>query len=230
MNNQSDIIFLQQSIERRTIRYRKMASHMAQLNATPDNYEHISEVIHKSLAKTWHALADAKIELEKILNTPGNLLYSNKLVDCQDNGTVLLVDDANRELIKFLSMHPSYLHKLHSRVFEELIARIFSDLGYSVELMPATHDGGKDIILTYNSPMGRSIAYVQCKRYSPENKVGIKTVRELYGVHDSNRINKSLIVTTSDYTKDAYNYAQGLSFLISLKNFVDIENWLKQYK
>ena len=34
----------------------------------------------------------------------------------------------------------------HSRILEEMIAEIFSGLGYDVELTKRTRDGGKDII------------------------------------------------------------------------------------
>ena len=98
----------------------------------------------------------------------------------QASSTIIL---ANEELMKFLARNPRYLSVLDSRAFEELIARIFVDLGHDVELMRATHDGGKDIILRSEGPGGPFICYVQCKHYSPLNPVGIDAVRQDYGVH-----------------------------------------------
>jgi restriction endonuclease Mrr len=229
MANESDIFLLRQKIERRTIRYRKMVSHMAQLNASPSNNENISDIIQKNIKQLWSDLESAKNELNQIIKKPENILYKNKLVDCIDSKTQIMLNDANDELLQFLAKNPNYLYKLHSRTFEELIAKIFNDLGCSVELTQATHDGGRDIILTFESPTGRNIAYVECKKYSPENTVGIDIVRGVFGVHCSDRVNQSLIVTTSNFTKEAYDYAKSLFFLISLKNYNDVVNWLKRY-
>jgi restriction endonuclease Mrr len=229
MANENSILLLQQRIERRTIRYRKMVSHMAQLNATPSANEEFSEIVHKNLKKLWNDLENAKNELNFIINRPENILYSNKLIDREDNKSQIVLNEAKTELLKFLGMNPNYLYKLNSRVFEELIAKIFSDLGYSVELTPATHDKGRDIILTFESPIGKNVAYVECKKHSPDKPVGIDIVRGVYGVHCSDRVNQSLIVTTSYFTKDAYDYAKSLFFLISLKNYDHVVNWLKRY-
>ena len=40
------------------------------------------------------------------------------------------------------------IYDISSREFEELIAEVFSQQGYNVEITPATRDGGCDIIAT----------------------------------------------------------------------------------
>jgi len=229
MEIESNILLLQQRIERRTIRYRKMISHMAQLNAYPINNEHMTDVIHKNITKLWNDLENAKNELDFVIQSTGRNLYNNNLADSPDNKTIIWLNDANDELLKFLGTNPNYLHKLNSRLFEEVIAKIFYDLGCAVELTPATHDGGKDIILTFEGPTGKNIAYVECKKYSPENPVGIEIVRGVHSVHLENNVNKSLIVTTSHFTPEACRFERNHKLLISLHNYNDVVNWLKKY-
>ena len=40
--------------------------------------------------------------------------------------------------------HPELMRNLSPRKFEELVAELFSDMGYEVVLTPATRDGGFD--------------------------------------------------------------------------------------
>ena len=55
---------------------------------------------------------------------------------------ILMVNEA---LIERLRVQPQAIYDLPPRKFEELIAELLDDLGYEVELTPATGDGGKDI-------------------------------------------------------------------------------------
>jgi len=51
----------------------------------------------------------------------------------------------NEELLDYLRRHPELLYELHPRRFEEVIAAIWSSLGYEVTLTPRSRDGGKDL-------------------------------------------------------------------------------------
>jgi len=46
---------------------------------------------------------------------------------------------------------------------------------------------------------------IQCKRY--KNTVPVKVVRELYGVMQSEKANKGILITTSDFSSDGYKFA-----------------------
>jgi len=50
------------------------------------------------------------------------------------------------QLIKLIQEDNSYIHRISPREFEEIIAEIFRDKGFDVEITKKTRDGGKDII------------------------------------------------------------------------------------
>jgi restriction endonuclease Mrr len=219
---------LQMKLERRNLLFRKAARYVAELNTSGDmRSDAFQDRVNRNMVRAREALESTQGQIRVLLESASTSLLDK---ESSDSVIVQLMDAANDELLGFLANNPRYLHSLHARTFEELIARIFIDLGCSVELMKATHDGGKDIILRTESPAGPSIAYVQCKRTSPERPVGIDIVRQLHGVHMKDNVNQSLIVTTSRFTPTASDYAQDLAFLISLKEYADIVSWLKMYK
>lgn len=104
---------------------------------------------------------------------------------------------------------PDILKQITPREFEEAVSKILEMHGYEIiEVTKATRDGGKDIIAKY---VGGGIPYVicvECKQWNPSRKVGIDVVRKLSAVQRDKYINKSIIVTTSFFTKDAKKYAE----------------------
>jgi len=82
----------------------------------------------------------------------------------------LIVTNIDDEIKKYFNKHPEKLYDLNPRKFEELIASILKDLGFDVELTKVTRDGGRDIIASIRTKVSTFLTYVECKRYSPENK------------------------------------------------------------
>lgn len=147
-----------------------------------------------------------------------------------ENNKKLQVDlnEVNTELIAYLAKHPEFLHELHHRKFEELIAEIFRNKGYDVTLTPKTRDGGKDIIALYKSPFGHQMFIIECKKYTTK-KVGVELVRGLYGVKTAERYTQAILVTTSTFTKDAKEFVKPLRFELDLKDYNDITQWCKEF-
>ncbi len=141
----------------------------------------------------------------------------------------LIVTDLSNEIKKYLSKHPEKIYNLSSRQFEELIADILKDLGFDVELTKATRDGGRDIIASIRNTVSTFLAYIECKRYSSDNKVGVGIIREVAGVHYIRKPSKSMIVTSSFFTQDAVNEAKIMENQLDLKDYDDIKEWLKGY-
>lgn len=146
--------------------------------------------------------------------------------------SILRVDfgDINMKLIKLLAQHPELMYQLESRKFEELVAELFANKGYHVELTPRTRDGGKDIYAIKKDSIAPSLYVVEAKRYSKTNKVGVEIVRGLYGVKNAERATAGIIVTTSSFTKDALDFASPLKYELSLKDFDYLKKWLENYK
>lgn len=140
-----------------------------------------------------------------------------------------IITDINDEIKKYLKKYPEKLYSLSPRKFEELIASIMVDLGFDVELTKATRDGGRDIIANIRNSITNFLIYVECKKYSPENKIGVNIIREISGVHYFDKPSKSIIITTSFFTKGAIEKAKEMENQLDLKDFYDIKNWLERY-
>ena len=111
-----------------------------------------------------------------------------------------------------------------------LIADILKDFGFDVEITSATRDGGKDIYAYLRNQIGSFLMYVECKRWHPPKHVGIEVVQRLYGVQQIDGVNKSMIVTTSFFTKPAIEECRRYKNLLDLKDYNDLKEWLKSYE
>jgi restriction system protein len=91
------------------------------------------------------------------------------------------------------------------REFEEFIGEAYRRQGYEVEERGGSGpDGGIDLILRKKD----ETVLVQCKHWEAE-QVGVKIVRELYGVVASEGATKGIVVTTGHFTSDAELFAHG---------------------
>ncbi|KAA0141023.1 restriction endonuclease [Gimesia chilikensis] len=142
---------------------------------------------------------------------------------------VIAYQTINDELIQFLSKHPDKLHDLDPRRFEELVAELFRKQGFQITLTPQTRDGGKDIYALKHDQFGKSLYLIECKRYAKHNKVGVETLRSLYGVATVENATKGIIATTSSFTKDAIDFASPLEYKLSLRDFDALSEWLIDY-
>jgi restriction system protein len=89
--------------------------------------------------------------------------------------------------------------------FEHLVGASFERDGFAV-----THtggggaDGGVDLVLT----KGRELTLVQCKQWRAQ-KVGVTTVREVYGVMAARGAARGIVVSAGDFTADAREFVRG---------------------
>jgi len=137
--------------------------------------------------------------------------------------------EINDEIKKFLAKNPEKLYELSPRKFEELIAEILNDFGFDVQLTQATRDGGKDIYAYIRNQVSSFLMFVECKKYSPENRVGIEVVQRLYGVQQVNKANKSMVVTTSFFSKPAVEESRRYENLMDLADYTALKGWLERY-
>ncbi len=167
-----------------------------------------------------------------IKNSISSIGFSNK-GDVYLLTNEIIIPDIQNELVAYFQKHPHKIFQLSSRKFEELVAQIFKAAGYEVELTPAVKDGGYDMIaIRHDKFIGANKYLIECKRYAPNNRVGVGVVRGLYGVVSSNNINatKGIITTTSTYTRKAIEFAEMNKHRITLNEFKDLQNWLKYLK
>jgi uncharacterized protein YjbI with pentapeptide repeats/Tfp pilus assembly protein PilZ len=129
------------------------------------------------------------------------------------------------DLINMVYKDSNILYTMSPIQFEELIALILKKQGFIVELTSRFGDGGFDILLTQETPIGKNLFVVETKRFSKENLVGLNPIRALLGVVALQKANKGMFVTTSSFTKAAKDFANK-SGMIELVDFNQILIWL----
>jgi restriction system protein len=102
------------------------------------------------------------------------------------------------------------LAAMHWDDFEHLVRELFekefTSNGGEVKVTQASSDGGVDAIAFDPDPIRGGKIVIQAKRYT--NVVGVAAVRDLYGTVMNEGATKGLLVTTSDYGKDSYEFAK----------------------
>ena len=97
------------------------------------------------------------------------------------------------------------IRALSWRQFEELVAEAFRRDGYrAIENDQPGPDGGVDIRLHRDG--ARHL--VQCKNWR-SRRVGVRVVREVYGVLTAENAQHAFIVSSGDFTADARGFAAG---------------------
>ncbi|NMP15174.1 DUF2034 domain-containing protein [Thalassotalea sp. Y01] len=96
------------------------------------------------------------------------------------------------------------LNALTWREFEMMVAEAYKGQGYTVKETPTGADGGVDIVL---HRAGEKVL-VQCKQWRTQ-KVGVKTVRELYGVLTADNADRGIVMCSGSFTREAESFARG---------------------
>jgi len=117
---------------------------------------------------------------------------------------------------RFISAHnvevdsSTNLASMNWEDFEHLIREIFEKEftynGGNVKVTQSSRDGGVDAIAFDPDPIRGGKIVIQAKRYT--NVVGVSAVRDLYGTVLNEGATKGILVTTSDYGSDSYNFAK----------------------
>ena len=115
-----------------------------------------------------------------------------------------------------------FLHMGHFE-FEEFIARLFQKMGYQTEVTRKTGDYGIDVIAID----GKGKIAIQAKQYKGGNNVGNETVQQLLGAMWRVKAYKAIIITTSDFTRQAIQQASDSP--IELWNLNMLKNKVRKY-
>ena len=99
------------------------------------------------------------------------------------------------------------LDALEWRRFEQLVTWYFQKTGFEAKRSRVGADGGVDIHV-YKPGEDRPFAYVQCKAWYAY-KVGVKPIRELFGVMAADSVNTGYFITTGSFTAEAQEFAKG---------------------
>lgn len=100
---------------------------------------------------------------------------------------------------------------LNPTAFEQFVAYVFRRAGYGVTNVSTQHEIGVDLELHLTLLQGTQVlGGVEVKRYAPEHVVDQHTVQHFLGaplVHGPNGV--GYLITLSDFTPHAYQFAQG---------------------
>jgi restriction system protein len=141
-----------------------------------------------------------------------------------------LIISANEALIQNLKKNPKEIFSLMPRKYEELVAELFRDMGWDVELTQATRDGGKDILAAMKTAAGHILCLVEAKHYRADRKIGVSLVRALYGTLCDYQATNAVMVTTSSYSRDANALQQKHQYQLSLQDYVGVAEWIQRYE
>jgi restriction system protein len=98
------------------------------------------------------------------------------------------------------------LMDLNPYEFEQLVANLFGQMGLESKLTRSSRDGGVDCVAYDARPVLGGKVVIQAKRY--RNTVGVSAVRDLFGTMMNEGANKGILVTTSGYGPDAFDFAK----------------------
>ncbi len=97
--------------------------------------------------------------------------------------------------------------------FERLVVDLMGAMGYGGSLsrpgkaLGRSGDGGIDGVINEDT-LGLDSVYLQAKRYSPGNTVGIEKIREFAGSLAERGASKGVFVTTSSFASRAWDYVE----------------------
>lgn len=92
------------------------------------------------------------------------------------------------------------------RRFEAVCEKLFAQGGFETRSQSHGADGGVDIWLHSKNADGPA-AVVQCKHWHGK-QVGVKEMREFFGVMSSHKLKRGTYATTSTFTEDAAKFAK----------------------
>jgi restriction system protein len=137
------------------------------------------------------------------------------LIDLTPIPPVVKLDKTDKRFIegKEVAAHLDYSVNIAAMDWEdfehlvrELLEKEFIANGGEVKVTQASSDGGVDAIAFDPDPIRGGKIVIQAKRYT--NTVGVSAVRDLYGTVMNEGATKGILVTTSNYGSDSYDFAK----------------------
>lgn len=174
------------------------------------------------------ALVDAKTCFKSLKGISANKLYQLTPIK-----PIIQIETKDKRFIEGKEVEVDSKTNLASmdwQDFEHLIREVFEkefqNNGGEVKVTRSSRDGGVDAIAFDPDPIRGGKIVIQAKRYT--NTVGVSAVRDLYGTVLNEGAIKGILVTTSDYGSDSYNFAKDKP--ISLMNGANLLYLLEKHR
>jgi restriction system protein len=129
-----------------------------------------------------------------------------------DGAVKELNDSVSSELLKIIKSRSP-------EVFEHLVLDVLQAMGYgtgekAIDHRGGSHDGGIDGVISLDR-LGLEKIYIQAKRWD-SNTVGRPDLQQFYGALSERHATKGVFITTSNFSKSAVDFADGISDSIVL--------------
>ncbi|WP_297634929.1 restriction endonuclease [uncultured Clostridium sp.] len=187
------------------------------LQSTKEKFSqlNLSEVDPKQCFKSFKGIAGAKlVELIPVAPIANINNEDRRFIESREIG----------EKIRGIN-----LAQMHWEDFEHLIRELFekefSQNGSEVRITQSSRDGGVDAVMFDPDPIKGGKYVIQAKRYT--NVVGVSAVRDLYGTVLNEGASKGILVTTSNYGADSYEFANDKP--ITLLNGANLLHMLEKH-
>ncbi|MDP3349608.1 MAG: restriction endonuclease [Hydrogenophaga sp.] len=102
---------------------------------------------------------------------------------------------------------PTVFNAIEWRRFEAVCEALFAQAGFETRSQSHGPDGGVDVWLHSKNAVG-PVSVAQCKHWRSK-PVGVKEVREFFGVMASHQLKRGTYATTSTFTPDAIAFGKG---------------------
>ncbi|MGC9222742.1 MAG: restriction endonuclease [Terracidiphilus sp.] len=118
--------------------------------------------------------------------------------------------------------------------FERLVVKLLTTMGYGGSLADAgkaigkSGDGGIDGVIKEDR-LGLEQIFIQAKRWNTDN-VGRPEIQRFVGALHGKRARKGIFLTTSTFTKDAYDYANSLETKVILIDGQELAKFMFDYE
>jgi hypothetical protein len=149
------------------------------------------------------------VDLEHHDNSPSTVPASRAL------------DKAASLILREIRKTPSMMKQMSPASFETFVGAMLHEEGFQIEFSANGADGGIDLFALTGPEISQTLHIIQCKRYG-RHKVGIRLVRELFGVRAATGASKAVLVTTSSFTAPACSFASEHPWELSLVDYEEL--------
>lgn len=177
-------------------------------------------------------------QLNYLLEDEQEFSYHNSVVIEELERPTIILEEApkiitdlrfvNKRVLDRIGRRPAEVRNLSSRQFEELVAELFEERGYKVELTKQTRDGGKDLIILDHREIGNFLIYTECKHYAPHNPVGVSVISDLVGRMTADRATAGMVVTSSYFSPDAKVFQSKFEHQMKLIDFIKLSSMIER--
>jgi restriction system protein len=191
---------------------------ISRTDSTSTNVENEFKVNYRTDSTSTNVENEADHISEK--NLSRNYKYTNNYVT---DSTSTNVENELKVKNKIWSLE--LIKSLEWRYFEELCSEYYKEKGYETKLTRFGADGGVDINLYKESySLNKPYGIVQCKAWNT-NKIGVKPIRELYGIMAAEQTPLGIFITSGVFTIEAKDFSNNKN--LKLISGIELLNLIK---